>query len=55
MTLVNIVPHVILYQKTHVPWVVNFFVSHKASQHPVNKKGMLKMLIEQFALFLWFY
>ena len=35
MTLVNIVPHVILHQKTHVPWAVNFFESQKASQHPV--------------------
>ena len=35
MTLVNIVPHVILHQKTHVPWAVNFFESQKASEHPV--------------------
>ena len=35
MTLVNIDPHVILHQKTHVPRVVNFFESQKASQHPV--------------------
>ena len=37
MTLVNIVPHVILHQKTHVPWAVNFFESQKASKHPVRK------------------
>ena len=35
MTLVNIDPHVILHQKTHVPRAVNFFESQKASQHPV--------------------
>ena len=36
MTLVNIDPHVILHQKTHVPRAVNFFESQKASQHPVT-------------------
>ena len=36
MTLVNIVPYVILHQKTHVPWAVNFFESQKASEHPVT-------------------
>ena len=36
MTLVNIDPHVILHQKTHVPRAVNFFESQKASQHPVG-------------------
>ena len=36
MTLVNIDPHVILHQKTHVPRAVNFFESQKASQHPVS-------------------
>ena len=35
MTLVNIDPHVILHQKSHVPRAVNFFESQKASQHPV--------------------
>ena len=35
MTLVNIDPHVILHQKTHVPRAVNFFESETASQHPV--------------------
>ena len=35
MTLVNIDPHVILHQKTHVPRAVNFFESQKASEHPV--------------------
>ena len=37
MTLVNIDPHVILHQKTHVPRAVNFFESQKASQHPVGQ------------------
>ena len=36
MTLVNIDPHVILHQKTHVPGAVNFFDSETASQHPVT-------------------
>ena len=36
MTLVNIDPHVILHQKTHVPRAVNFFESETASQHPVT-------------------
>ena len=36
MTLVNIDPHVILHQKTHVPRAVNFFESQKASEHPVG-------------------
>ena len=36
MTLVNIDPHVILHQKTHVPRAVNFFESETASQHPVR-------------------
>ena len=36
MTLVNIDPHVILHQKTHVPRAVNFFESQKASEHPVR-------------------
>ena len=36
MTLVNIDPHVILHQKTHVPRAVNFFESQKASEHPVS-------------------
>ena len=35
MTLVNIDPHVILHQKTHVPSAVNFFESETASQHHV--------------------
>ena len=35
MTLVNIDPHVILHQKTHVPRAVNFFESETASQHAV--------------------
>ena len=35
MTLVNIDPHVILHQKTHVPRAVNFFESQKVSEHPV--------------------
>ena len=39
MTLVNIDPHVILHQKTHVPRAVNFFESQKASQHPVTLNG----------------
>ena len=36
MTLVNIDPHVILHQKTHVPRAVNFFESQKVSEHPVG-------------------
>ena len=47
MTLVNIVPYVILHQKTHVPWAVNFFESQKASEHPVF--SILKYLTE----FIW--
>ena len=39
MTLVNIDPHVILHQKTHVPRAVNFFESETASQHPVSYEG----------------
>ena len=40
MTSVNIDPHVILHQKTHVPRVVNFFESQKAFQHPVSRKNL---------------
>ena len=36
MILVNIDPHVILHQKTHVPGAVNFFDSETASQHQVT-------------------
>ena len=39
MTLVNIDPHVILHQKTHVPRAVNFFESQTASEHPVSPHG----------------
>ena len=42
MTLVNIDPHVILYQKTHVPRAVNFFESQTASQHPPSEVNKIK-------------
>ena len=40
MILVNIDPHVILHQKTHVPRAVNFFQSETASQHPVCEESV---------------
>ena len=42
MTLVNIDPHVILHQKTHVPRAVNFFESQTASQHPPSEVNKIK-------------
>ena len=47
MTLVNIDPHVILHQKTHVPRAVNFFDSETASQHPVAN-GQLSKIVDAF-------
>ena len=49
MTLVNIDPHVILHQKTHVPRAVIFLESETATQHPVtyyklNKRRAIKLM-----------
>ena len=50
MTLVNIDPHVILHQKTHVPRAVNFFESQTASQHPVYGQFLFEKIESGYLL-----